>query len=58
VVASCWFSSGDAVAQSFKADFIPLMEASCIDCHDADTESGLNFESLAYDLADPNTFRQ
>jgi arylsulfatase A-like enzyme len=35
----------------------PLVEASCIDCHDADTKTGLNFETLGFDLANEKTFR-
>ena len=34
------------------------MEASCIDCHDADTDTPLNFEKLGHDLSDAATFRQ
>lgn len=34
-----------------------LVKASCIDCHDAGTETGLNFETLGDDLADAKTFR-
>ena len=51
-------TSGTTVAQSFKTDIAPLVEASCIDCHDSETETGLNFESLGHDLADPDTFRK
>lgn len=58
LIASCWFLSGNAAAQSFKADIAPLIKESCIECHDADTETQLNFESLGHDLADANTFRQ
>jgi len=57
-VASCWIVPSGAVAQSFKADIAPLVKAACIDCHDADTETRLNFEQLSYDLADANAFRQ
>ena len=34
------------------------MEASCIDCHDADTNTSLNFEKIGHDLSDAATFRQ
>ena len=34
-----------------------LIEASCIECHDAETKTKLNFESLGYDLSDADTFR-
>ena len=36
----------------------PLVEASCIDCHDADTDTPLNFEKIGHDLSDAVTFRQ
>ena len=58
LIASCLLMPLEAKAQSFKADVEPLIEASCIQCHDADTETRLNFERLGYDLADPDTFRQ
>ncbi len=47
----------NAVAQSFTTDVAPLIESSCIHCHDADTETGLNFEKLSHDLTDPDAFR-
>ena len=43
-------------AQSFKEDVEPLIQESCIQCHDADTESDLVFEKLDYDLTNPDTF--
>ena len=58
LIATCWLMSSVAHAQTFKTDVAPLIEASCIYCHDADTETPLNFESLRYDLADPATFRR
>ena len=58
LIASCWLMSGLAAAQSFQTDVAPLIESSCIYCHDADTETPLNFENLGYDLTDPDTFRQ
>jgi arylsulfatase A-like enzyme len=33
-----------------------LVEASCIECHDSATKTGLNFEDLAFDLANADTF--
>ena len=45
-------------AQTFKADVNPLIESSCIECHDATTETGLNFEKLDHDLTNPEMFRQ
>ena len=47
-----------AHGQAFKDALAPLVEASCIDCHDADTDTGLNFEKLGHDLSDTATFRQ
>lgn len=40
-----------------KEHVLPLIEASCIDCHDGDTKTPLNFEELSYDLSDPEVFR-
>ena len=47
-----------AHGQAFKAAVSPLMEASCIDCHDANADTQLNFEKLGHDLSDAATFRQ
>ena len=47
-----------AHGQAFKDALALLVEASCIDCHDANTDTQLNFEKLGHDLSDPNTFRQ
>ena len=44
--------------QAFKDRLAPLVEASCIYCHDADTETPLNFEKIGHDLSDAVTFRQ
>ena len=44
--------------QELEQAIAPLIKTSCMKCHDADTETGLNFESLGYDLADPSTFRK
>ena len=44
--------------QAFKDRLAPLVEASCIDCHDADTDTPLNFEKIGHDLSDAVTFRQ
>ena len=44
--------------QAFKDALAPLVEASCIDCHDADTKTKLNFEELGHDLSDATTFGQ
>ena len=34
-----------------------LVEASCFDCHDADTKTALNFDELSFDLTDADAFR-
>ena len=47
-----------AHGQAFKDALAPLVEASCIDCHDADTDTPLNFEKIGHDLSDAATFRQ
>jgi hypothetical protein len=50
-------TSPATLAQSFQTNVAPLIEASCIGCHDADTETDLNLEALGHDLADAKTFR-
>ncbi|MFM1561299.1 MAG: DUF1592 domain-containing protein [Roseibacillus sp.] len=47
----------DAVP-AFAKDFAPLIDSSCIDCHDAETKTTLNFEILGHDLSDPAIFRR
>ena len=34
-----------------------LIDSSCIDCHDAETKTKLNFEALGHDLSNADTFR-
>ena len=46
-----------AQGRSFEADIAALVDSSCIHCHDADTQNGMSFEELGYDLTDPVTFR-
>jgi len=46
-----------AFAVDLPNEAMPLIEASCIECHDRDTETDLNFEVLGFDLDDPKTFR-
>lgn len=58
LLATFCLTSGTTFAQSFKTDTAPLIEASCIQCHDADTETGLNLEALGHDLSDTDTFRK
>jgi len=35
-----------------------LVEASCIECHDADTKTAMNFDELGFDLANADAFRR
>ena len=51
-------TAGSANGQTFKADVSPLIESSCIHCHDGDTDTGLDFKSLGHDLTDVETFRK
>jgi hypothetical protein len=45
-------------ARTLPADVEALIETSCVECHDAATDTPLNFEQLDYDLTDLDTFRQ
>ena len=56
VLFSC-LTSNTAIAQRLQPDVEPLIKSSCIQCHDAETETALNFNSLGHDLADTDTFR-
>ena len=56
LVAVC-LTSGMAAAQSFETDVAPLIDSSCIHCHDAATETGLNLAALGHDLSNAETFR-
>ncbi|WP_197451289.1 DUF1592 domain-containing protein [Rosistilla oblonga] len=47
-------TAGDSLEKSVS----PLVNSSCIACHDADTDTRLNFENLSNDLTDPAVFRQ
>lgn len=44
-------------AAPFKEAVAPLIENHCIDCHDADTKTSLNFEQLGFDLNNPLIFK-
>ena len=46
-----------AAGETFQTDVSLFIEKSCLDCHDADTETGLNFEKIGEDLTLPETFR-
>ena len=52
------FGTVPVTANAFPTEIQPLIDRSCIQCHDADTETGLDFESLGDDLNDPPTYRQ
>ena len=58
VISFCCVVSSTTFAQAFEADVKSLIEAACIHCHDGETETPLNMETLDYDLADPNVFRR
>jgi len=53
-----WLVVFDASAQAFRSSVAPLIQGSCVHCHDADTKTELNVSSLGDDLTDPATFRQ
>ena len=57
LVVCFWPISGTLGAELFGTDIAPLIEASCIYCHDADTETELNFEKFGHELTDPDIFR-
>lgn len=44
-------------AFAFETAVAPLIDASCLECHDRDTKTALNLEALTLDLADPEVFR-
>ena len=46
------------VAQEFRAAVQPLIESSCLDCHDGSDENGLDFKTLKFDLDDDAGFRK
>lgn len=45
------------IASVFKTDVAPLIEGTCLDCHDSDSDTHLDFETLGHDLTDAGTFR-
>ena len=45
-------------AADFRATVQPLIDASCIDCHDGSEDNGLDFGELNSDLSDEVTFRK
>ena len=58
VILSCSLLTSSARGQTFKKKFQSLSKSSCIHCHDADTETGLNLDAIGDDLGDAETFRQ
>ena len=52
-----WFTFAAASAETFRADVAPLIEASCVACHDSDTKTEFNLEALGDDLTDAESFR-
>ena len=42
---------------AFEPSVSPLGDASCIECHDRDTKTTLNFEELNFELENPKVFR-
>ncbi|MFK7766507.1 MAG: DUF1592 domain-containing protein [Mariniblastus sp.] len=57
-LAGLLLSTSPAAGQEFRSSVAPLIEASCIDCHDGSEDNGLDFSSLQNDLTDGETFRK
>ena len=57
LVVLCLLGQWRTAGRAFEAEVLPLVEASCMDCHDRDTETALDFEALTFDLAKPEVFR-
>ena len=55
-ISTCSLAPQSAMAQLVRADVAPLVESSCLHCHDDETTTRLNFHSLGYDLSDTATF--
>jgi hypothetical protein len=58
VIFSCSLLTSSVNGQAFRKKFKSLAQSSCIQCHDADTETGLNLDAIGHDLSDAETFRQ
>ena len=56
-ISTCGLLPASVIAQSVRTDVTPLIESSCLHCHNAETTTGLNFNSLGHDLSDTATFR-
>ncbi|MEO1523870.1 MAG: DUF1592 domain-containing protein [Planctomycetota bacterium] len=46
-----------ASAGELRGSLEPLLESSCVGCHDSGTETGLDLTEIPDNLADPDTFR-
>ena len=46
-----------AQPEEFVTAMQPLIDAACIQCHDENTETRLNFAALGDELSDAETFR-
>ncbi len=57
-VALALFFSGVIMAADLRGEIDSFIQESCIGCHDANTETRLDFTSLGYDLQDDETFRK
>jgi hypothetical protein len=44
------------LAESFKAEVLPFIEAKCMKCHGTDTQTPLDMTKLGHDLSDRDTF--
>ena len=58
LIQGIFLASLAPLALGFEAEIAPLLEASCLECHDAETKTDLNFEELGHDLSDPAVFRR
>ena len=47
----------NAPAQSIQTDVAPFIDATCMKCHNAETETPLDMTKLGHDLADRDTFK-
>lgn len=57
-LAGLWLGCAlTSVAGDFKSAVESLVESSCMDCHDADTDTKLNFDQLGFDLTDADAFK-
>ncbi len=57
LVAVLATTSGVASAQTFERGVAPLLERSCLGCHDGETGTPLDLEGAGFDLSDPDAFR-